>query len=230
MSEPIETAEVLVTKLAAAQRQLDAAIRLWLAKEDPLAIHTLVSASYAIVTDLKFQRGRDETVDWLMRGAYFFAKDYLDGTISRDILLEKGVWSVVEPVISLLEDNPAISLDDFRCMNSEDNRRTTLRETRKVSNFLKHADKDASSFVSESETRTRNYTDIQRCMTAYLDLGSSITNSMHALHIFCSSRDDPLWDVPISQFYRPHVEKMRALPEHKRRRLALQIAARGLPD
>ncbi len=63
-------AELHVSKLAAAQRQLDAAIRMYFGEEDELAIHTVVSAAYSIISDLKSKRGRDESVDFLMRGIF----------------------------------------------------------------------------------------------------------------------------------------------------------------
>ena len=52
-----------MTKLAAAQRQLCAAIRMFFDGEDELAVHTVASAAYGILRDLKAERGRDEAAD-----------------------------------------------------------------------------------------------------------------------------------------------------------------------
>lgn len=49
--------EIHLTKQAAAQRQLDAAIRILFAGEDDLAIHTLVSAAHTVVADLDKKKG-----------------------------------------------------------------------------------------------------------------------------------------------------------------------------
>jgi hypothetical protein len=45
-----------VTKVEAARRQLDAAIRMLFANEDPLAIHTLCMAAFRILRDLAAKR------------------------------------------------------------------------------------------------------------------------------------------------------------------------------
>jgi len=51
------SAQLHVTKLSAAQRQLRAAIRMFFAGEDELAIHTVASAAYRIIADLKGSEG-----------------------------------------------------------------------------------------------------------------------------------------------------------------------------
>lgn len=59
-------ARIHVTKLAAAQRQLRAAIRMFFSGEDELAVHTVVSASYRIIADLKCARGQDEVANYYL--------------------------------------------------------------------------------------------------------------------------------------------------------------------
>ncbi len=50
-------AEIRVNKIEAAQRQIDVAIRLLFTNEDPVAIHTLVSAAFRILRDVANKRG-----------------------------------------------------------------------------------------------------------------------------------------------------------------------------
>lgn len=50
--------KIRVTKLEAAQRELEAAIRMYARDEDPVAIHVLVGAAYDIVCDLFEERVR----------------------------------------------------------------------------------------------------------------------------------------------------------------------------
>lgn len=64
------TATVHVTKLAAAQRQLRAAVRMFFAGEDELAIHTVASAAYRL-SDLKADRGRDEVGDYYLTAIFY---------------------------------------------------------------------------------------------------------------------------------------------------------------
>jgi hypothetical protein len=54
------TATVHLTKLAAAQRQLNAAIRMLLRNEDELAVHTVAAAAFRILRDIKKKHGRGE--------------------------------------------------------------------------------------------------------------------------------------------------------------------------
>src|SRR5688572_3918269 len=52
-----DLAKMSVSKLDAATRQLDCAIRLWFSDGDPVSIHTLVGASYQIIHDINTKRG-----------------------------------------------------------------------------------------------------------------------------------------------------------------------------
>ena len=63
-----------LTKLDAARRQLDAAIRMFLASEDEVAIHTLGAAAYRVLRDLKEERGRSELTDLVSGAAFNIAK------------------------------------------------------------------------------------------------------------------------------------------------------------
>ena len=49
-------AKIKVNKIEAVRRQLDAAIRMLFANEDPLAIHTLSMAAFRILRDLAGKR------------------------------------------------------------------------------------------------------------------------------------------------------------------------------
>ena len=51
-------AEIHITKQSAAQRQLDAAIRILFSGEDVLAIHTIVSAAHNVLTDIDNKGGK----------------------------------------------------------------------------------------------------------------------------------------------------------------------------
>ncbi len=79
-----EEVRVFITKQAAAQRQLDAAIRMTLAGEDELAIHTVAAAAYGIVRALKeAKRERSEFRDQLGLGIFLFANDLTSGKLDK---------------------------------------------------------------------------------------------------------------------------------------------------
>ena len=46
-----------ISKLDAARRELESAIRLYFAHGDPVSIHTLAAAAYAVIDDLVAKRG-----------------------------------------------------------------------------------------------------------------------------------------------------------------------------
>jgi hypothetical protein len=52
--------KIKVSKLDAARRQLDGAIRVWLQDGDSVVIHTLVCAAYQIVVDINGKKGNKE--------------------------------------------------------------------------------------------------------------------------------------------------------------------------
>jgi hypothetical protein len=51
-----------VTKLDAARRQLDVAVRLYFSSDDPVAIHTLVGAAHRILEDVNKARAGSPTL------------------------------------------------------------------------------------------------------------------------------------------------------------------------
>ena len=75
------SAKTHVTKLAAAERQLSAAIRMFFAGEDELAIHTVASAAYRIIADLKSSRGKDEVGDHYLTQIFYCVRDYRRSTL-----------------------------------------------------------------------------------------------------------------------------------------------------
>ena len=64
--------KIRINKLDAARRQIDAAIRMTFAGEDPVAIHSIIAAGHRIVKDICEQRGDIESylkfTDWIAPG------------------------------------------------------------------------------------------------------------------------------------------------------------------
>ena len=59
--------ETKITKLQAAQRQIDAGILMLFRNDDPVAIHTVAMAAFRILRDLAKQRGLEHPVDSMIR-------------------------------------------------------------------------------------------------------------------------------------------------------------------
>ena len=77
--------KVYVNELFAAQRQLREAIWMFFAQRDDLAIHTVASAAYRILKDLKEKRGRNEAADAQFTGIFYFVRDYRRGTLPVEV-------------------------------------------------------------------------------------------------------------------------------------------------
>ena len=59
--------EIRVTKIQAAQRQIDVAIRMLFRNEDPVAIHTVAMAGFRILRDLTEKMGLEHPIDSMIK-------------------------------------------------------------------------------------------------------------------------------------------------------------------
>ena len=75
---------IQISKIAAAQRQLDAAIRMFFQTEDELAIHTVTAAAFQVFRDLTEERGGHLTKEVFRSGILNIAQQYVAGTLSPD--------------------------------------------------------------------------------------------------------------------------------------------------
>lgn len=135
-----------INKLAAAQRQLHAAIRMTLHGEDELAIHTLAAAAYGILRDLKRSRGRSELSDAVGIGLYLYARNVLDGipdpVLDRDCKESPTLKSIVDYILELIRSGKVQSADDVNRFLKFSDESSYWRWFNLPANFLKHADRD----------------------------------------------------------------------------------------
>ena len=96
------TATLHVTKLAAAGRQLRAAIRLYFAGEDELAIHTIASAAYRLLADLKAERGIEEAEDVYLTSIFYAVRDYRRGSLPEEMTSNSELMAWVIGLADLL--------------------------------------------------------------------------------------------------------------------------------
>jgi hypothetical protein len=216
-----DAAELHVNKLAAAQRQLDAAIRMYFGEEDDLAIHTVVSAAYSIISDLKSKRGRDESVDILMRGIFYACRNFTVGEVSEVELRKKGLWEHIQPFLALFDENSNLTWDEFVFQNSEAGQRSYWRYRNRFANFLKHADKDSQSTLPIHEMD--NLSLINSCAMAYIDLCHNMTKAMVAHYLYLVSKGI-INEEKLSDDDKSAVLEMKNSTESERRLIALTFA------
>jgi hypothetical protein len=175
-------AEIYVTKLEAARRQIDAAIRMYFAGEDSLAIHTIAAAGYKILRDLLNKRGMFDEDELLRVGIYLYAKGVADRKISMQEL-DKFVHSDhnFRPTILNIANNiKAITLFTEKDINIK-----AISLARKIEdwnnlsqayNFLKHADRDFGAALRLKDVKNEDI--LYRAIGAYICLSTRRTNEM----------------------------------------------------
>lgn len=161
--------DIHLTKLAAARRQLCAAIRMFFAGEDELAVHTVASAGYRIVTDLKSKRGRDEASDYYLTSIFYVVQEYCRGTLpgyfteDQEAMERISTWAEQLPMITATS-----KYEDISASATPDLVKQFWGERTKVANFLKHADRDAADHISMDEVD--NVSLLMLALGSYLDV------------------------------------------------------------
>ena len=157
-----------ITKLMAARRQLCAAIRMFFAAEDELAVHTAASAAYRLISDLKSKHGFDEAGDHYLTMVFFAVRDYRRGTLPEALA---GDPDAVRWIKSLADRLPITSSSEYRdfCASVSSAVRDAFWSNRyRVANFLKHADRDTDRLLSPGDVD--NLSLLMTALGSYLDL------------------------------------------------------------
>lgn len=161
-------AQIHVTKLVAAQRQLRAAIRMFFANEDELAINTVASAAYRIIADLKRKRGRDEVGDYYLTMIFYVVRDYRRGTLPRQFTQDRAAMKWIQEMADQFPITATMEYKDIKGTVSDETAREWWQKRNKVSNFLKHADRDAKGHISLQEIDNLNL--LTLALASYSDL------------------------------------------------------------
>ena len=181
-------AEIHITKLAAARRQLQAAIRMFFAGEDELAVHTVASAAYSLIKDIKRSRGRDEVADVYSAMLFYNVRDYRRGTLPRNLAdnaeYMKHVREWAEALPSITKNS---KYEDLGVTVPREVVRRFWKSRNKVFNFLKHADNDSEKHISLDEVK--NFELLIQAIGAYYDLAGSLGVEGEVLLLYSDVRD-----------------------------------------
>lgn len=179
-----------ISKIAAAQRQLDAAIRMFFQREDELAIHTVAAAASQILRDLIKQRGGRFTSEVLRSGILSIAQQYVQGTLApgNKAMIEGSSFM---PTIAKLAECIRVEGGNFDKENIHVNvseRHEHKLWLSKTTVFLKHADRDPDGFLSGDELDNEKML-IATC-AAYVELMNQRTLEIAAYFAFWAVRND----------------------------------------
>jgi len=161
-------ATVYITKLAAAQRQLNAAIRLFFVREDELAIHTIAHAAYRLLADLKTTRGREEAEDVYAAAIFYSVRSFHRGALPDYISQNPDAMKWIRNLADCLPITADSKLEEVRMSLKSDAVRKFWKEVNRIPNFLKHADRDSATHVSLGEVDNGRL--IMQAVSAYRDV------------------------------------------------------------
>ena len=202
-------ATVHITKIAAAGRQLDAAIRLFFMNEDELAIHTVAAAAFRILRDVSDNQDKNFTTEVFKLGIYNIAKRYAEGTVPEPelkLIKNSGIMPIVEKIVA----DPDF---DHELIEVNINKVTEQRAwPSKTANFLKHADRDVDEHLPIDEVENEKL--LMAGCAAYLHLMRVPTPEIMAYYAFWAAKNDAVAEVGSEA--RGLAERIVKLPEAKR--------------
>lgn len=150
-----------------------AAIRMFFDGEDELAIHTVASAAYRLLADLKSQRGRDEASEVWQTALFYSLKAFHDGTLPIMLAEDKNWVILMREMSDSIGNVESLEYDEFQVLLTEDDARKHWRWWRHPSNFLKHADRDSEALLPMSAVN--NLLLLIAAYSAYLDVAGGRT-------------------------------------------------------
>ncbi|RCW77701.1 hypothetical protein [Phyllobacterium bourgognense] len=163
-----EPSKLYVTKLAAAKRQLCAAIRMFFDGEDELAVHTVAHAAYKLLSNIKTTRGRDEAADDYLNMVFYHVQEYRRGTLPSFIANDPEMMQFIRDIADRLPINASSRFTEVTASVTKNVAKDFWDKRSKVANFLKHADRDPKAYLDSDEVD--NLTLLTRAHGAYVDL------------------------------------------------------------
>ena len=140
-----------MTKLAAARRQLLESIRMFFAGQDELAVHTVTSAAYGIIKDLKTERGRDEAGDYCLTITFYAVRSFRRGSLPPRLAEDPEFMDWVRKMAERLPITASTQYDEVKVHLDPETTGQFWNRMNRASNFLKHADRDAADSLSLEE-------------------------------------------------------------------------------
>lgn len=189
------TASIHVTKSAAAERQLRAAIRMFFLEEDELAIYTIAFAAYRLLADLKDHRGMDEAADAHLTSIFYAVRSYKRGNLPKHMTGNAELMAQIAEMAETLPISADSKLADVTASIDAESNRQYWRKWKKAANFLKHADTDPSASLDVTDVDNAQL--LMQCLSAYLDLfKSQLAPEGLVFWLYSCVRDEDLSSVP----------------------------------
>lgn len=214
-----------ITKLEAAERQLHVAIHMFFANEDELAVHTLASAAYRIIADLKGKCGGDEAADYYRTAVFYVVRDYRRGTVPSRFANDPEAMSWIRDMAEQLPISASSEYDDVEVPISPNAANRWWSTQTRAANFLKHADRDPDDQMSFDQID--NLELLMRAVSSYRDLvkkGSSLAGTI--LWIYASVISEEGKRLP--QKYQRIVRTLEGLGVGAQRKYCSEVLNRAV--
>jgi hypothetical protein len=207
--------QVFLTKLEAARRQIDAAIRMTLLNEDRLAVHTVAAAAYRILRDMKERRGRSELTDMWKAAIYSLAQEYLAGKPFPSCFKEAP--DLKELVIAIANEVKNYEIAGPEQLNLEvTGERQHWSKFNSPANFLKHADRDSVAAMNLEEFENDRL--LALASRSYAEIIGHLTPEMQVFGIYVLGLHPdigvPGWSTEMNANFRswsPSLRRRRCL-------------------
>jgi hypothetical protein len=137
-------------------------------REDDLAIHTVASAAYRIIADLKAKRGCDEVGDYYKTMIFYVVRDYHCGTLPKLYTDNPEMMKWIRNMAGQFPFTPSMKYEDIKVAVSKKTAMEWWEKRNKFSNFLKHADQDPKAHISLQDIDNLNL--LTLALASYSDL------------------------------------------------------------
>jgi len=217
----MSTATLHITKLAAAKRQLQAAIRLLFLEEDQLAIHTVASAAYGLLKDMKRERGQSEAAESYRTTLFYLVRDFRRGTLPAHLTADPSTMAEIERIADQLSPITADSkLSDVQVLIHPTQEKQYWKESNQAANFLKHADRDADGTLPLE--KIDNNLLLLKCCLAYRDVAPDDLGNEGLVFEAFTAANNPAHQTTCSSF-DSLVESMKHVPNDQRLALCHKV-------
>jgi hypothetical protein len=187
------SAALFITKLGAAERQLNAAIRMMLADEDELAVHTVAAAGYRQLREIEEARGGRPAAGWYARLFIGAAQLAAAGSLlpaEFETAFGPTAVKVIENIASEIGQGLTPTVAEVSRRLDVPPEKVAWRSFNKTANFLKHADRDTDLALPNENLAYENMMLLGAAVALFSDLLNRSTPEMIGLLIFVKGAEE----------------------------------------
>ena len=209
MSQP--SAEVHLTKIAAAQRQLGAAIRMFFAEDDDPSVRRIASTAFRAISEMQSERLVKAAANHYMKSVFNSVRDYRRGKLPE----YPGDVPWVAGMAKLLPIGPDTSFDQYlKALGNTDLAKALRRKHKLAQSHRPKVDRGADASIPASEFDT--FALLLQSLAAYTDLVKrDVGPEGVVLSLFDRGLNDDVQRLP--EELRPMGLRLMQLPPEERR-------------